>query len=132
MQIKTLNKTNGDLKLELQNERTSHRCSMRALEDIKKMMENVPPQTPVKKNSQTEEDSELINEKFAEVVKENEDLRKQVTDLKKKMKSDIEEFYEQKIGSEREMKDMERKYKERQADDEFTINALKSNPVQIV
>lgn len=127
MNIKTLNKAVGDLKLELQNERTSHRCSMRALEDIKKMMEVAPPQTPNKQKHQAEEDSELINEKFSEVMRENEELRKQVTDLKRKMKSDIEEFYEQKISTERDVKDMERRYKEKQADDEFTINALKSN-----
>jgi len=124
MQLKTLSKTVGDLKKELQNERNSHRSSIRALEDIKKMIELSPIRSTKNK---VDESVEIESEKYKELTEENEELKKQIAELREKMENDLAQFYEEKKEYERNIRDLERKYKEKQSEDEFTINNLQSN-----
>jgi len=122
-----LNRTLSELKKELKHERQSHKASMHAVEEIKKMMTLSPMNQRKRKEAQEgEERRENQNRAFDELLKENQELKKNIDVLNGRIESNVDEFYIQRNELESKMEEIERHYKEKQLQDEFAIATLKS------
>jgi len=126
-QIDCLNRTLSELKKELKHERQSHKASMHAVEEIKKMMTLSPMnQRKKKEGHEGEERRDSQNRAFDEILKENQELKKNIDVLNGRIESNVDEFYLQRNELEAKMEEIERHYKEKQLQDEFAIATFKS------
>lgn len=126
-QIDCLNRTLSELKKELKHERQSHKASMHAVEEIKKMMTLSPMNQRKKKEGHEggEERRDSQNRAFDEILKENQELKKNIDVLNGRIESNVDEFYLQRNELEAKMEEIERHYKEKQLQDEFAIATFK-------
>ena len=126
-QIDSLNQTLSELKRELKQERQSHKTSMQAVEEIKKMMgmSNTIPMN--RRQSREDADDDRGDRKaLEELLRENQELRKNIDVLNGRIESNVDEFYLQRNELENKLEEIERRYKEKQLQDEFAMAALKS------
>lgn len=122
-QIESLNYTISGLKKELEQERHSHKASIHAMEEIKKMM-TVSPMKTSRRKDQMEDGCRC--RLMDEVLKENKDLKRNIDILNARMESNVDEFYLQRNDLENKLKEIERHYREKQLQDEFALSTLKS------
>jgi len=100
---------------------------MHAVEEIKKMMTLSPMNQRKRKEAQEgEERRDSQNRAFDELLKENQELKKNIDVLNGRIESNVDEFYIQRNELESKMEEIERHYKEKQLQDEFAIATLKS------
>ncbi len=94
------------------------------MEEIKKMM----TQSPMTQKSRREatEGREGQGRAFEELVRENQELKKNIDILNGRLEANVNEFYLQRNDLETKMEELERHYREKQLQDEFTIATLKS------
>jgi len=125
-QIDSLNQTLTELKRELKQERQSHKTSMQAVEEIKKMMGMSA--NPLSRRQSREDDDERGDghrKALEELLRENQELRKNIDVLNGRIESNVDEFYLQRNELENKLEEIERRYKEKQLQDEFALAALK-------
>lgn len=127
-QLESLQRTIAELKKELKQERQAHKASVHAVEEIKKMIGVSPMRAPKRKESyqKDEVDKECRCITLDGVLKENQDLKRNIDILNARMESTVDEFYIQRNDLEKRVADIERHYREKQLQDEFSIATLKS------
>jgi hypothetical protein len=108
-ELRKLNASLAELQQELKLERDSHQSSLRDLEDFQKLL-----------NSRNNDDIQKNDDQ------ENEDLRKKTFNNDNNKDTEYDHNYEKKKEHEKIIRDLERRFKEKQSDDEFTINTLRS------
>ena len=132
-QIESLNITITDLRKELKQERQSHKASVHAVEEIKRMMGMSPINSTRRRELQEEEEEENSRTEtrprgMEELLKENRELKRTIDILNGRVESNVDEFVLQKSELENRVKEVERHYREKQLQDEFNIATLKSSP----
>ena len=155
-QINTLTQSIADLQKELQEEKSEHNSSITALEELKKARESSPMKMlssrileKVEETSSENVQEEIekrgkrrrqslrnggqascrlnLNEvKLDNIELENQDLKKTVDLLTRRIENNVEEFYRQKSDLETVVREIERHYKEKQQQDESRIMLLES------
>jgi len=153
-QINTLSQSLADLKKELVEEKNEHNISIAALEELKKTRDVSPVKIlssrilnrvdEIQETSQEQDESEHEKKgsrrrnggqtsrlnfseiKFDTIELENQDLKKTVDLLTKRIENNVEDFYRQKGDLETVVREIERHYKDKQHQDESKIQLLES------
>ncbi len=153
-EIQTLTQSVADLKKELVDEKNEHQVSLTEVEELRKTIEACPPSTyrtsrqmrqddGVKENEQTSGKKErkrftqrdsclssrplnIVGEKVDDIELENQDLKRTVEILTRRIENNVEDFYKQKSDLEVVVREIERHYRDKQHSDESKIQLLES------
>jgi len=101
---------------------------MQAVEEIKKMMGMSQINPLNRRQSREDADDERGDghrKALEELLRENQELRKNIDVLNGRIESNVDEFYLQRNELENKLEEIERRYKEKQLQDEFALAALK-------